>query len=243
MTTSIHSRKTRTKRVTTETAKEEFYCNEVVDASRRFRSVNFKDGSVCRVSAFSSETKVPFHPSRHSLVGRASAWSQRHYEEQLSSHAGYQEVSRFHTRDKSQRMCNMYASAKCEQGCPVELWNPRTCNQIPKHAYQWHHKKDLCPPLLFFKERPRFDCTSTSVIPTNVCFIRRNDLVAWLQLHTGSRFQQVRLIRTADYNEKIFSQKKNSSAHYLWTQYHRNRNRNWCRNQSRAVETHHLRRG
>ena len=59
MTISIHSRKTRTKRVTTETAKEEFYCNEVVDASKRFRSVNFKDGSVCRVSGFSSDNNGP----------------------------------------------------------------------------------------------------------------------------------------------------------------------------------------
>ena len=64
---------------------------------------------------------------QHSSVGRAfacgaiglhlnptNAQSQVHGRDQLSCHAGYQEVSRCHTKGESKGMCNTYASAKCE---------------------------------------------------------------------------------------------------------------------------------
>ena len=60
----------------------------------------------------------------------------------------------------------------------------RRCNQKSKTWVSVAPQKGLMSSnTFFFKERARFDCTSTPVIPTNVCFIWRNDWVAWLRLH------------------------------------------------------------
>ena len=72
------------------------------------------------------------------------------YMEQISCHAGCQEVSRCPIRGKSWGMCNTNTSDKYKHDCPLWLLKPGdSVTRTSKKGYQWPHKKDLCPSNIF----------------------------------------------------------------------------------------------
>ena len=99
--------------------------------------------------------------------GRASAWShtvssgmiapgfESHqfltgmWKRRLACHAGCQEVSRCCTRGESQGTCNVTCTLLLSpnKAEPTLALKPRgDVTRSPKQGYQWHHKKDSCPP-------------------------------------------------------------------------------------------------
>ena len=73
--------------------------------------------------------------------------------DQLSSHAGCQEVSRCSTRGESQGMCVTHAPLpSVNEVEPTLALKPWDVTRSPKQGYQWPHKKDSCPPKIFWKK-------------------------------------------------------------------------------------------
>ena len=75
------------------------------------------------------------------------------YGEATSCHAGCQEVGRCCTRGESREHISHMPPSKVKIRLPTLVLKPReNITRSPKQGYQWPHKKDLCPPNIFFKK-------------------------------------------------------------------------------------------